>query len=201
MNARYCDAKAGLQVRLFAMTIPQITTARTRITLLEPQHARLLQHYCDSNRAHLAPWEPVRPPGYYTLAACEQRLRDSFQLAQENRGFQFAILDPASAAMIGACNFNNIVRGVFQACHLGYSIAATHQGQGLMFEALQSLLNFVFDELDLHRVMANYIAHNERSGKLLARLGFEREGYAKKYLKIAGQWQDHVLTAKVRERD
>ena len=39
---------------------------------------------------------------------------------------------------------------------------------------------------------------NERSGRLLERLGFEKEGYAKRYLKIDGLWEDHVLTAKVR---
>jgi ribosomal-protein-alanine N-acetyltransferase len=45
--------------------------------------------------------------------------------------------------------------------------------------------------------MANYMPRNERSAKLLASLGFEREGYAKRYLQIAGQWEDHVLTALV----
>lgn len=47
----------------------------------------------------------------------------------------------------------------------------------------------------MHRIMANYMPHNQRSGALLARLGFEREGYAKDYLLIDGKWQDHVLTA------
>jgi ribosomal-protein-alanine N-acetyltransferase len=45
--------------------------------------------------------------------------------------------------------------------------------------------------------MANYMPGNERSARLLERLGFEREGYAKAYLNIAGRWQDHVLTALV----
>ncbi|EFE23404.1 hypothetical protein EDWATA_01566, partial [Edwardsiella tarda ATCC 23685] len=41
----------------------------------------------------------------------------------------------------------------------------------------------------------NYMPHNQRSGALLQRLGFEKEGYAKNYLLINGKWQDHVLTA------
>jgi ribosomal-protein-alanine N-acetyltransferase len=36
---------------------------------------------------------------------------------------------------------------------------------------------------------------NERSGRLLERLGFVREGYARDYLLIAGRWQDHILTS------
>jgi ribosomal-protein-alanine N-acetyltransferase len=66
-----------------------------------------------------------------------------------------------------------------------------------MDEALAAGLDWAFGELGLHRVMANYLPRNERSGRLLARLGFEREGYAREYLKIAGRWEDHVLTAKI----
>ena len=183
------------------MTISQITTARIHIILPGMDHAPLLQQYYQSNGNHLAPWEPARAANFYDLPTIEQRLQENRQLAQEDRGYALVLLNLPRTEIIGVCNFNNIVRGVFQACHLGYSVSALHQGQGLMFEALQALLPWAFDELDLHRVMANYMVQNARSGNLLTRLGFEREGVAKKYLKIAGQWQDHVLTAKVRGRD
>lgn len=67
-----------------------------------------------------------------------------------------------------------------------------------MHEALEAGLAWAFGELDLHRVMANHLPRNQRSARLLQRLGFEREGYARDYLRIAGQWEDHVLTAKIR---
>ncbi|BBN52682.1 hypothetical protein TRE132_08070 [Pseudomonas chlororaphis subsp. aurantiaca] len=68
-----------------------------------------------------------------------------------------------------------------------------------MHEALQTAIGHMFDELKLHRIMANYIPDNQRSAALLERLGFEREGYARAYLQIAGRWQDHVLTARVND--
>jgi ribosomal-protein-alanine N-acetyltransferase len=64
-----------------------------------------------------------------------------------------------------------------------------------MFEALQAGIAYAFDELGFHRVMANYMPVNERSGRLLRRLGFVVEGYARDFLLIDGQWRDHVLTA------
>ena len=73
-----------------------------------------------------------------------------------------------------------------------------HQGSGLMFEALSAALPFALEHLGLHRIMANYQPHNERSGKLLRRLGFAVEGYARDYLYIDGEWRDHVLTAIMR---
>ena len=106
----------------------------------------------------------------------------------------------ADEPMIGECNFTNIVRGPFQACHLGYSIDRRQQGRGLMQEALTAAIRFMFDEQKLHRVMASFRPENERSGQLLARLGFEREGLAKAYLKINGEWADHVLCALVNGR-
>jgi len=73
------------------------------------------------------------------------------------------------------------------------------QGQGLMYEALQCAIGFVFGELGLHRVMANYRPENERSHRLLRRLGFEQEGHARAYLHIDGHWRDHVLTSLINE--
>jgi ribosomal-protein-alanine N-acetyltransferase len=100
--------------------------------------------------------------------------------------------------MIASFTFANVVRGVFQACHLGYGIARRHEGKGLMYEAIDAGIRYAFGPLDFHRVMANYMPRNDRSGRLLERLGFEKEGYAKRYLKIDGLWEDHVLTAKIR---
>ncbi len=88
-----------------------------------------------------------------------------------------------------------MVRGSFHACYLGYSIGQKWQGQGLMFEALTAAIRYMQRTQHIHRIMANYMPHNQRSGDLLARLGFEKEGYAKDYLLIDGEWRDHVLTA------
>src|SRR6202022_3653325 len=82
------------------------------------------------------------------------------------------------APILGTCNYTNIVRGPFLACHLGYQIARAEEGRGLMAEALRATNAFVFAALRLHRIMANYRPENERSGKLLERLGFAREGIA-----------------------
>jgi [ribosomal protein S5]-alanine N-acetyltransferase len=103
--------------------------------------------------------------------------------------------DLPDGPIVGHCNFSNFVRGAFQACMLGYSVDHRHQGEGLMTEALRAAIAFVFAELRLHRIMANYVPTNERSGALLRRLGFSVEGYARDYLYIHDGWKDHVLTA------
>lgn len=69
-----------------------------------------------------------------------------------------------------------------------------------MYEALGQSIRYMQQHQAMHRIMANYMPHNMRSGSLLTRLGFEREGYAKQYLQIDGQWRDHVLTALTDEK-
>lgn len=66
-----------------------------------------------------------------------------------------------------------------------------------MHEALQAGIAYVFNELRLHRVMAGYMPRNLRSARVLGRLGFVIEGYARDYLLVDGRWEDHVLTALV----
>ena len=69
-----------------------------------------------------------------------------------------------------------------------------------MTEALSLAIHYAFTELNLHRIMANYSPTNERSGRLLRRLGFVVEGYAQNYLLVHGTWQDHVLTSLTNEQ-
>jgi ribosomal-protein-alanine N-acetyltransferase len=92
-------------------------------------------------------------------------------------------------------NLTEIVRGAFHACYLGFSLAADQQSLGYVREAARSVIAFAFDDLGLHRIMANYMPENARSAATLAALGFQKEGLARGYLYIAGAWRDHVLTA------
>lgn len=177
------------------MSLDVISTARLQLRVLMPEHATMVQQYLLINRAHLAPWEPARDEDFFSLEKCEERLLASARLMEAGLAVHLAVCKEDE--MIGICNFSNIVRGVFHACHLGYAIAARQQGQGYMFEAVQAGIRHMFQDCGLHRVMANYMPENQRSGALLARLGFEKEGYAKSYLKINGVWRDHILTALV----
>lgn len=176
---------------------PHIRTDRCLIRLLGEDEAALLLRYRVDNREHLAPWEPLREETYYTLDGCRHGIAGTLAAARAGRAWAFAVLDAAQNRMLASFTLANVVRGPFQACLLGYGVDAAHQGQGLMHEALQAGLAFAFGELRLHRVMANYLPHNARSARLLQRLGFEREGYARAYLQIAGRWQDHVLSARI----
>ena len=173
----------------------RLTTDRLVVRLVHERDAWRLADYYAENRQFLKPWEPIRDDSHCYPSGWQARLGMINEFHKQGSAFYFALLDPDEKEIIGVANFSNVVRGSFHACYLGYSIGQKWQGQGLMFEALSAAIRYMQRTQHMHRIMANYMPHNTRSGDLLARLGFEKEGYAKAYLLIDGQWRDHVLTA------
>ncbi len=164
----------------------------------EASAAPRLAAYAIDNERHLGRWEPPRPEGYFTDLYWERRIERSLYERDHDLSLRLAIFrrgDSDHGPVLGQVNFSNFIRGGFQACTLGYSVDRRSEGKGILTEALRAALPFLFEELSFHRVMANYIPTNERSGRLLRRLGFVVEGYARDYLFIGGSYQDHVLTA------
>lgn len=147
-----------------------------------------------------APWDPIRPAGYWELSTVARRLQMEFLMAEEDRGLALYLSrrrDPGT--IIGRVALNNIVRGAFHSATVGYGLAPDATGEGLMTEALNTVVGLAFDDLGLHRVEANVIPRNERSLGVVERCGFEREGVARSYLRIAGEWEDHVRFSRVNE--
>jgi ribosomal-protein-alanine N-acetyltransferase len=172
-----------------------------KIKLGAVSDAPFLSSFYIKNAAHLAPWEPWRSPGFHARAAWAERLKYREQEQREGRGYYFLAYDDAGEAIIASCSLTGIARGPLEAGYMGYSVDRDYQGRGVMKELCLHVIDYAFDTIQLHRIMANYMPDNERSGNLLKRLGFEREGYAKQYLQINGRWEDHVLTALINPRD
>jgi ribosomal-protein-alanine N-acetyltransferase len=154
------------------------------------------------NRDYHRRWEPAAPGEFYTVVSQRALIAKRRAEYAEGRSACFLLFEKEREGeeVIGRINFSEIVRGPFQACYLGYAVDHAYEGRGYMSEALRAATGWVFSELRLHRIMANYQPQNERSGRLLERLGFVREGFAPRYLFIDGEWRDHVLTALISGR-
>ncbi len=144
------------------------------------------------NREFLAPWDPARGDDYYTVAGQLALAGDALRRHAQGLMLPHVILDE-SGRVAGRITLNEIVRGPFQSCLLGYWLNAADNGRGLATAAVLDIIKVAFDELGLHRIQAGTLPHNVRSQRVLERAGFTRFGLAPAYLKIAGRWQDHVL--------
>jgi [ribosomal protein S5]-alanine N-acetyltransferase len=178
------------------MQFIEIETERLILSLLEPDKADMVCKFLHTNWEHLRPWSPAPAEDYFDQTYWQEKLAQDRQDYIEGKSLCLFIAPRQREwSILGWCNFTQIVRGPFQACYLGYCLGKSAVGQGIMYEALQSAIACVFDHLELHRIMANYMPINARSGKLLQRLGFRVEGYAYDYLSINGAWRDHILTS------
>lgn len=176
-----------------------ITINTQRLILRTPdlEDALNWKAFEERNRLYLNRWESTTGEQLTSLEQYRQKLHGWLREIEEEKALRFLIFSKngSSDQLIGICNFTEIVRGAFQACYLGYKIDQAYEGRGMMYEALTASIPYVFQKLNLHRIMANYMPENMRSAKLLQRLGFQIEGRAKDYLRINGQWQEHVLTS------
>ena len=147
------------------------------------------------SRDFLTPWEPVWARDELTKGAFRRRIKRYQKETRLDSAYAFFVYRKADHQLLGGCTLSNVRRGVTQGCTLGYWIGERFARQGNMFDAVRALIPFVFSTLGLHRIEAACLPTNEASQNLLAKAGFRREGLARKYLQINGEWRDHVLFA------
>lgn len=187
--------------------ITQITKDRVRpvfefdgwtVALGDASAANRVVAYLRRNSARFLPVMPTISDDFYEEEYWHNRL--TVAIREYNSGTALKLLlfaGDVSGPVIGDISYTNIVRGPLQGCYLGFKLDQEHEGHEIMYKSLLATNKFVFRNLGLHRISANYMPKNVRSARLLQRLNFHVEGYARDYLHLNGAWQDHVLTAYV----
>jgi ribosomal-protein-alanine N-acetyltransferase len=147
------------------------------------------------SRAALHPW--VAPP------ASRAEFSAYLRRARRRTERAFLVCRREDRAIAGVINVSQIFFGNFRSAYLGYYAGAPFMGEGYMREGLLLVLRHAFDTLGLHRLEANIQPANRASIRLVKRIGFRREGFSPRYLKILGRWRDHerwAITAEARRR-
>jgi RimJ/RimL family protein N-acetyltransferase len=115
----------------------------------------------------------------------------------EGEWYQWAVERREAAGLIGDCAFQILPHEPRQA-EIGFSFARAHQGQGFATEAVGCLLDYLFGDLDLHRVVAITDAENRAAARLLERLGLRREGMFVESVWFKGAWGSEFSYALLR---
>jgi ribosomal-protein-alanine N-acetyltransferase len=173
-----------------------IGTVPTRVRELHLRDAAEIARLQTENREFLAPWDAIRPDVFYTAAGQTVEVQRMLEREEDGTVAARAILDD-QGRLAGVIRLNGITRGAFDSCSLGYWVDRARNGQGLASGAVAAVLDLAFGPLRLHRVQAETLRHNVRSQRVLLKNGFEHIGMAPKYIRIAGEWQDHDLFQKL----
>ena len=147
------------------------------------------------NRDHFRPYEPRRPPAYFTLAGQRDQIAAARRQAQLGERFEFGVWEVGGQDLVGRISLGGISRGALQNAYLGYGIDSDHAGRGYATQAVGLAVGVAFGDLGLHRAQAAVVPENKASARVLEKCGFREEGLARRYLFLDGQWKDHRMFA------
>jgi [ribosomal protein S5]-alanine N-acetyltransferase len=153
------------------------------LSIFKESHAEEFAKVAQRSKALHRAW--VHPPTEARTAA---------DLASRRQGpsdFGFLVLKRDTGEITGYIEVTNIVRGPFQSAYLGFYMFKGFERQGYMRWALRALVQRAWTTLRLHRLEANIQPANAACIALVKSLGFQKEGYSPRYLKIGGRWRDH----------
>lgn len=185
---------------------PSLTTRlfTARLVLRAPRTGDVaeIRRLTRKNEEHLRAWNPAPPAGEdpCSITAVSKGILRQRREWKCGTGFVLMVAEAGRPErFVGKIVLNGIMRGAMHGAHLGYWVSADEQGKGYVTEAVRAALDFGFGPAGLHRVQAAIMPRNDRSLRVIGRLGFRREGYAERYLQIAGVWEDHIIFARTQE--
>ena len=108
--------------------------------------------------------------------------------------FQFVILENITNELIGDVGIHFLDSEKKQV-EVGITIEKQQQGKGLATETLIAIINYLFNHLEKHRIIASIDPENSNSIKLFERIGFRKEAHFKESLFINGKWVDDLVYA------
>jgi RimJ/RimL family protein N-acetyltransferase len=134
-------------------------------------------------------WSTPPLPDRDAAVALLNEIHDAFE---RQVMLKWGVVRQADNALIGTTTLYNL-DFTNRRAEIGYALGREHWGQGYMHEALQALLTYCFETLNLRRLEADVDPRNEASIQTLERLGFQREGFLRERWEIGGEIQDALF--------
>ncbi|MBH9429396.1 GNAT family N-acetyltransferase [Pseudomonas aeruginosa] len=159
------------------------------LELLDQPRAEELFRLVRANSEHLAPWMPWVP---LTQSADDTRrfIGESQRLWAERRSCRCGIVE--AGCLVGVIDLHDFTEDS-RSASIGYWLAASAQGRGLLARALGKTIELGFLGYDLQRLVIRCSTENLRSQRAAERQGFRRDGVIRANEIIAGRAHDHAI--------
>lgn len=165
------------------------------LRVLEERHAPEIFAAVDANRTHLRQWLPW-VDSTRSVEDILTFVRGSLRSLGEGNVPQFGIW--FEGKLVGVIGFHTVDHA-HRKTELGYWLAETHQGRGLMTRACRALVEYSFGELELNRVEIRCATGNQRSCAIPQRLRFRQEGVLRQNEWLYDHFVDHAVYATLAE--
>jgi ribosomal-protein-serine acetyltransferase len=162
---------------------------QTELRLLEDQHTPELFALTDQSRAHLRRWLPwvdsVTSP-----EDTRQFIKSALEQFARNCGFHAGIW--YEHKLVGVVGYHRI-DWANRKTSIGYWLAASYEGRGLVTKACRALIEYAFCNLKLNRIEIRCATENEKSRAIPKRLDFTQEGVIRQAEWLYDHFVDHVV--------
>ena len=169
--------------------------ARISIRFLEDEDLPAVLHLRVKNKELFQSYSIKRSAKYYTEEGQLENIRRSREEAEQEKGCTCGVFLNETQELIGIVGLSHMDMHMMRCCMIGYNMDEDYHGHGYMTEAVQLMIEYAFRVLKLHRIEAGAMPHNLGSIRVLEKAGFEREGIARKNVRINDKWEDHVMLA------
>lgn len=127
-----------------------------------------------------------------TIQYSQNFITENLEMYEQRKGLFWAIIEKYSGKFIGDFSYWEIDKKNSRA-EIGYTLKPEYWGKGFMKEAMIQIINFGFDDLNLHSIEANINPSNENSRAILTKLGFVKEAYYKENYYFNGAYLDSEI--------
>ncbi|MCR5338867.1 MAG: GNAT family N-acetyltransferase [Lachnospiraceae bacterium] len=177
----------------------RIETDRLIILTAKEEFATQLAQYYDRNREWFDPYEVPKTPDYYTSAYQLSSMRYEIDMMKKGQCmYYYVFLKEKPDTIIGTISYSRLRPMPYLSTVFGYDFDHAHWGSGYATESCIATDNDIFQDYGMHRIEARVSLDNDRSIRMLERLGFVYEGKEFAGVFIGGQWRDHLRYALIR---
>lgn len=158
------------------------------LKLLTLSDAPKVRQLVDENREYLREWLPWVDSDH-KLSDTEGFIQANLNAWENKTALTMGVWYKED--LVGLISFHEIVL-LHRYCSIGYWLAESFQGKGIMTEACKAMINYAFEKLDLYKVEIKVATENHKSRKIPESLGFQQEGIRRQIEWVNRSFKDHA---------
>jgi ribosomal-protein-alanine N-acetyltransferase len=183
-----------MDIKTLFTPFPVLSTPHLILRDLRPTDLNDLYEYAsDPEIDHHVPWEH-----YKNIEEARENLNEYLEEYEKDGLGAWGIEHRADKKLIGIIN-TSIPHSIHRRVEVGYTISRAYWGRGLATEALQAVIQFGFEKMELFRIEAVVLPENIASAKVLLKAGMQFEGLLRSYQVWKGKPSDLQMYAVVRK--
>lgn len=177
-------------------------TLETQRLILKTSNRRMLKDIMDfhiRNKEFFRQWEAEKSADFYTKRYQLGIIRAEKEQIRAYSGIDFWLYDKENNFLMGKVSIFGIMGGNYSNCMAGYKLDEAYVGKGYMQEALDEVVRFMFEDVNIHRMEINIMPRNVRSIHVAEKLGFAAECESREFVEVNGVWENHLRFVKINE--